>query len=146
MQPLTILALLAGSALATYAPGSACNSNLECNSNCIKSQWTIAASGNGSSYRFVCDPAASDDTQYYSSVCNKFAFTGNSYDKGATARACAKVGGLFCASACVSPGTKSSENGFRAKWSNACRGIGLVSTSIVAWSSEDLAKKVAKCG
>jgi hypothetical protein len=95
MQPLTIRALLASSALATYAPGSVCNSNLECNSNCIKSQWTIAASGNGSSYRFVCDPAASDDTQYYSSVCNKFTFTGNSYDKGATARACAKVGGLF---------------------------------------------------
>jgi hypothetical protein len=144
MRSFITLAFLAGSALAA-APGSVCNTNVECNADCINSKWTIAAQTDGS-YKFVCDSTTQDATQYYSSACNKVIGFDTSYDEGATAKACAKVGGVSCASACVSSGMITSENTFRVSWSNACGLTGLLTASVDAWDSEDVAKKVASCG
>jgi hypothetical protein len=144
MQPITILALLAGSALAA-APGSVCKTNVECNANCIDSKWTIAAQTDGS-YKLVCDPTISDGTQHYSSTCNKFNGFGAEYDKAATASACTKVGGLSCANGCVSSGKKSGEIAFRASWSIACGVTELVTAPVVVRSSEKETKDSANCG
>jgi hypothetical protein len=143
MQPLTILALLVGSALAA-APGSVCNTNVECNANCINSKWTIAAQTDGS-YRFVCYPTISDETQYYSSTCNKLNIFDRPYDKEATGVACAKVGGILCTTACVSSGEITSEIDFRNSWDSACGLVGHMTAEVDARDSEDLAKDDANC-
>jgi hypothetical protein len=154
MQPLTILALLAGSALAAYAPGAACKNNNDCTSNCVESQWIIAAKSDGS-YQFVCDPAATD-TQYYFSACGKkipeeMGPDQFFYDQAATAKACKSVGGgLSCDGGCVSSGRRSDEQSFINSWRGLCREklLGIfdsVGYEIKEYDSEAEAKKEANC-
>jgi hypothetical protein len=154
MRSFITLALLAGSALAAYAPGAACKNNNDCTSNCAESQWIIATKSDGS-YQFVCDPAATD-TQYYSSACGEkiSELAGPDrffYNQAATAKACKSVGdGLSCDGGCVSSGKRSDEQSFINSWSGLCREklLGIfdsVGYKIEEYDSEAEAKKGAKC-
>jgi hypothetical protein len=155
MQPILALALLAGSALAaTSPPGAACKNNNDCTSNCLKSQWVIAAKTDGS-YQFVCDPAVTD-TQYYSSACGQkipqeMGPDQFFYNQAATAKACKSVGGgLSCDGGCVSFGKRSDEQSFINSWRGLCQNtlLGIfdsVGYEIEEYDSEAEAKKQAKC-
>ena len=59
--------LFASHALAWYASGDLCYSNVECNTNCLFSQWTIG--GKDSDYMFVCDKTTIDPDQFYLADC-----------------------------------------------------------------------------
>jgi hypothetical protein len=155
MRSFITLALLAGSALAAYAPGTACKNNNDCKSNCDKSQWIIAAKSDGS-YQFVCDPAVTD-TQYYSSACGEKIPEERDqpdqffYDQAATAKACKSVGGgLSCDGGCVSSGKRSDEQSFINSWRGLCQKklLGIfdnVGYEIKNYDSEVEAKEAAKC-
>lgn len=100
MKSLTILALLAASALAVYSPGQKCNTNTECNEECFEARWTIAAQDDGS-FASVCDPT---DTKWYHGTCytDDVRSKGNpQYTGDETSNACEKRGGTMCSRQCV---------------------------------------------
>ena len=61
--------LFASHALAWYASGDLCYSNVECNTNCLFSQWTIG--DKDSDFVFVCDKTTTDPDQFYLADCQK---------------------------------------------------------------------------
>lgn len=71
MKLIIAIALLFRLALAKYNPGSTCNTNVECNENCIDSQRTL--SEQGGAYIFACDPSVADPAQYFKADCQQAA-------------------------------------------------------------------------
>jgi hypothetical protein len=154
MKSFITLTLLAGSALVAYAPGTACKNNNDCTSKCIKSQWVIAATSDGS-YQFVCDPTLTG-TQYYSSACGEHVPGEDGperfiYNQAATAIACKSiVGSVSCNSGCVTSGKILDEQSFRDSWHDLCKkkllGVfDLVGSEVDASESQVQAEALADC-
>lgn len=119
---LTISFLYSSTVTAFYAANAACHSNIECNNNCYKSQFTIG-NQNGQ-YVFVCDPVTSDPPQSYLAQCNRVLGVVAIPDTTITAAACKDLGGKFCQPDCVLSGKGSVEQQTRDAWGAACTKAG----------------------
>ena len=108
-----------------YAAGDACHTNIECNNNCVNSQWTVA--NQDGEYALVCDPALIDTPQYYTTGCYSQSISGlfaSSYDPDDTRTACNKLAGQMCRLRCVLTGKKSTTDQVRNSWADACSNAG----------------------
>lgn len=137
VKSLTILALLAASALAFYSPGQKCNTNTECNEECFEQRWTVAAQDDGS-FTFVCDPT---DTKWYHGTCytDDVRSKGNpQYAGDETSNACEKR--TMCSRQCVLSGKVADDSVLRQQWVSACNDEGANESDLADQRSEDAAK------
>ena len=148
MKLIIAIALLCKLALAKYSPGSACNTNIECNENCIDSQWTL--SEQSGTYAFVCDPSVADPAQYFKADCQKAAPIIGAllfeYDAETTRVACDKVGGRNCRRGCVITGSTSTADQARDSWGSACADAGASKSGFNIRDTEGRAESLAECG
>jgi hypothetical protein len=120
---LTATAIFASSALAAkYPAGTNCHSNVECNNNCVNSEFTIINLDGG--YIFACDANSPNPTQWYSLGCKtRYDPRGESdgdTDEEVTDAACEAVGGLNCYSRCVMSSKRSADEDLRKEWQDNC--------------------------
>jgi hypothetical protein len=144
MKPIITIALLSGLALADKLPaGATCGTNVDCNKNCLISQWTLAKQG--TDYAFVCDPNLADGTQYFTAECQKSTFGIQMGDRERTVTACTKVGGKLCDYSCVVTGSSRAPDATPPLWKKACADAGTQYSAISARASKENAYRLAGC-
>jgi hypothetical protein len=137
--------LFASHALAWYASGDLCYSNVECNTNCLFSQWTIG--GKDSDYMFVCDKTTIDPDQFYLADCqtvtqNESGVEQIEVDDALTISACQDFGGTSCSFGCVITGKASAEARTESDWQAACTSKNALGPAVVIrYKDEDAARK-----
>jgi len=125
---IAIETLLSGLALAAdkLPIGAACDTNVNCNNNCLDGRWTIA--NRGGADVFVCDPKNTDSPLYFRGQCIRIStiagFPIQSFGATKTATACNKLGGESCKYGCVITGSKLAPDASAAMWKQACLGAG----------------------
>lgn len=141
----TTIALFSTLALADkYAAGTACHSSVECNTNCLNSQWTLSNPTIGG-YAFVCDPDLADGTLYYKATCDLISLTIQVNDREKTTSACTSLGGTSCQFGCVVSGSSRTPDVTAASWKQACAGAGTQLSRITEGGAEALARRRAGC-
>lgn len=138
---------LASSALvgAKYVPGAKCNTNIECNNNCLGGRWTTVPDGDSGRDIFACDPTTPNPLQWYLGFC--FAPRGRGIQSTAfVAAACNEVNSTYCGgSQCVLSGLRSQDAETESKWTEACKKVGGGRSSIRQSKDEATAKSAAQC-
>lgn len=145
MKPIIAIALVSGIAFADkYNAGSVCRSSVECNNNCLNSQWTIAKQNND--YELVCDPSLAGSTTYYTAQCKSLLFSDVlGIDTPKTTSACSAVGGQMCRLACVITGSSFTPSITEAAWKKACADAGTQTIAFKARKSKADADYFAEC-
>lgn len=144
MQPIILIALLSRLAVAAIYPrGTACHTNIECNTKCANSEWTITAQDN--EYGFACTQDATNPTLYYQGRCWRSLGLFTVLDTSAITKVCKTLDGFSCDLACITSGTSAVEEETRKAWQNGCTLAGAKSGDIVVFDREDEAKERMGC-
>jgi hypothetical protein len=133
-------------------PGTICQTNKECDANCLGGQWSVALKNNNAV--LLCDPKKTDRIQYYAAACEKMNPDGRelflsgsrgTVDKDLTKNVCKDQGGQICDDGCVVSGVASREEDLRTRWDKACRVDGTTLAAVVKEDSELGARDLVSC-
>lgn len=126
-----------------YAAGDACHTNIECNNNCVNSQWTVA--NQDGEYAFVCDPDLADGTLWWVGSCDKTILAAQVIDREKTASVCNDFCGALCRFGCAFSGSSRTPSDTIAAWEQGCADAGTQLNSITSGASEEDARMDAGC-
>lgn len=123
LQAIAVLATVTHAA--KYPAGAICQTNKDCDANCLDSQWSVGQMNSDSV--FICDPAKADTTLYFSAHCSTksvqvgtFGGQQEELNTEATETVCKAQGGRMCEFGCVVSSKASAEGDLRSAWESGC--------------------------
>lgn len=132
---------------AKYAPGTVCNTNLECNANCIDAEWNVKITLSDGGWALACTRKI-DAAQYHIGTCevaDDISFDTN-FDGTKTNTACGTVAGSSsCKDGCLLSGKKSTSGDIERQWKKACQDVQADAASFTLLSDKDVAKQYYGC-